>query len=260
MRMSPLAAQQQALLEALFVLPDRIAIKNDCIDAIDKTARGLKAYQSNAHAVAERALQAAYPVLTRLLGVQSMADLARAFWHAHPPLRGDLAHWGRELPEVVRASDQLADEPYLADVARVEWALHVGAGSADGVVDFASLALLTQPDSGEVRLQLAPGCAVMHSPWPVVSLVNAHVRGEPRLSDAGQRLRTGVGEAAVVWRAGWRMQVREALAGEVDLVGALLAGHTLEHALDAAPALDVPAWLPMAVQSGLVLGARNNQA
>lgn len=55
------------------------------------------------------------------------------------------------------------------------------------------------------------------------------------------------------------MQVREALTGEVELVSALLAGYSLGHALDAAPSLDVPAWLPMAVQSGLVLGASNNQ-
>jgi hypothetical protein len=76
------------------------------------------------------------------------------------------------------------------------------------------------------------------------------------LAEAGLRLRAGKGEVALMWRAGWRMQVREALDGELALVGALLAGHSLGHALDAAPALDVPAWLPMAVQTGLLLGAR----
>ena len=254
--MSGLAAQQQALLEALFLLPADDAIENDGSNAIKTQARGLKAYKSNAHAVAERALQAAYPVLTQLLGAQSMGALARAYWHAHPPVCGDLTQWGGALPEFVCASEQLAGEPYLADVARVEWVLHVGATAADGVADYASLALLTQPDSGDVRLQLAPGCAVLQSPWPVVSLVNAHVGGEPTLADAGLRLHAGTGEVALIWRAGWRMQVREALDGELALVSALLAGHSLGHALDAAPALDVPVWLPMAVQTGLLLGAR----
>jgi hypothetical protein len=253
--MSRLAAQQQALLDALFLSPTENAIENDSVSAIKTPARGLKAYKSNAHALAERVLQAAYPVLTQLLGAQSMGALARTFWHAHPPACGDLTQWGGALPEFVCASEQLAGEPYLADVARVEWALHVGANAADAVANYASMALLTQPDSGEVRLQLAPGCAVLQSPWPVVSLVNAHLKGEPTLAEAGLRLRAGTGEVALIWRAGWRMQVREALDGELALIGALLAGCSLGQALDAAPDLDVPAWLPMAVQTGLLLGA-----
>ena len=254
--MSGLAAQQQALLEALFLLSPENAIKNDYIDTIETPARGLKAYKSNAHALAERVLQADYPVLTQLLGASNMAALARVFWHAQPPLRGDLTQWGGELPEFVRASEPLADEPYLADVARVEWALHLGASAADDVAEHASLTLLTQLDPDDVQLVLAPGCAVVASPWPVVSLVNAHLKGEPTLADVGRRLQAGTLETALVWRAGWRMQVREALVGEDDLINALLAGHSLGRALDAAPALDVPLWLPMAVQTGLLLRGR----
>jgi hypothetical protein len=258
-RVSALAAQQQDLLEALFAQPTENAIKNEYASSINTSARGLKVYKSNAHALAGRVLQAAYPVLTQLLGAPSMATLARVVWHAHPPQCGDLAQWGEELPEFVRASEQLAGEPYLADVARVEWALHRCSSAADGVMDHASLALLTQLDPGEVQLVLAPGCAVLPSPWPVASLVNAHLKGEPSLLEAGRRLRAGADETAVLWRAGWRGQVREALAGEVDLISALLAGQSLGLALDAAPALDVAAWLPMAVQTGLLLGARPSQ-
>ena len=43
------------------------------------------------------------------------------------------------------------------------------------------------------------------------------------------------------------------MPGEADLVAALLAGLALGPALDAAPALDVQAWLAQAVQSGLLL-------
>ncbi|NBX20829.1 MAG: hypothetical protein EBR58_05375, partial [Betaproteobacteria bacterium] len=77
--MSTLAQQQQALVAALFDWPAENAMKNIAARAMDPGARGLKAYQSNAHALAERALQAAYPVLTQLLGVESMGDLARAY-------------------------------------------------------------------------------------------------------------------------------------------------------------------------------------
>ena len=83
-----LLAQQQALLNALFDWPRPDATQFIAAYARQSCARGLKVYQANGHLLAERALQAAYPVVAQLLGGESFADLARAVWHAHPPLRG----------------------------------------------------------------------------------------------------------------------------------------------------------------------------
>lgn len=252
--MTALAAQQQALLDAVLVWPRDNAIEKIAIDASRTGARGLKAYQFNGHALAERALMAAYPVVTQLLGAESLGALARAFWHTQPPTCGDLAQWGEGLAAFIGASAQLTDEPYLADVARVEWALHTSASAADGAADPASLALLMTQDPAELRLRFAPGCRVLASAWPVVSLINAHGVGHPSLMDAGQRVRDAVAETALVCRAGLRPAVREACAGESELVTALLAGQSLAKALDGAPALDFNHWLPQAVQTQLLLG------
>ena len=100
--MNSLAAQQQTLLKTLFEASARNAINLIAAYADSTGARGLKVYQTNGHMLAERALQAAYPVVVQLIGEESLAGLARAFWHAHPPQRGDLAQWGAELPEFVR--------------------------------------------------------------------------------------------------------------------------------------------------------------
>lgn len=252
--MSGLEAQQQALLAVLFAgLPEN-AINNIAADAVISWARGLKAYKSNGHAAAERALQAAYPVLTQLLGDESLCALARAFWHAQPPLRGDLAQWGGGLGHFVRASEQLTCEPYLADVATVEWALHLCASAADQPLDAVSFALLMQHDPSQLQLRLAPGCTVEPSAWPVASIMGAHLTNEPSFEEVGQRLRAGVREATVVWRADLQPRVRAAWPGEPDFLAALLRGRPLGEALDAAPALDFNAWLPMAVQSRLLLG------
>ena len=252
--MSALAIQQQKLLDALLVWPLDEAIEKIAIKASRTGARGLKAYQANGHALAERALQAAYPVLTQLLGPQSLGALARAFWHAQPPRCGDLAQWGAGLPTFLRASAQLADEPYLADVAAVEWLLHTCASEADGAGDPASFSLLMTHDPAELFLVLAPGCALLASAWPVASLMGAHLVGRPSLPEVGQRLRQALAETALVWRDGLRPCVREAQPGEADFVTALLAGCPLAQALDSAPALDFNGWLPGAVQTQLVLG------
>jgi hypothetical protein len=248
-----LALQQQALLDALLAWPAEGAIKNVATYAIDTGARGLKAYQANGHMLAQRALQAAYPVVAQMLGEESFADLARALWHAQPPMRGDIAWWGSGLAAFLQTSEQLQDEPYVPDVARVEWALHQCAGAFDCAADLSTLALLTTEDPASLTLVLAPGCAVLRSAWPIASILGAHLDGQPSLQEAGAQLRAGVAQDVVVWRAGLKPRFRLAVGGEVGAVVAFLRGESLDQALSQDPQLDFALWLPLAVQSGLLL-------
>jgi Putative DNA-binding domain len=267
--MSTLAQQQSQLLDALFAWPAPSAIENIAVYAYSTGARGLKAYQSNGHMLAERALLAAYPVVACMLGAASFADLARALWHAHPSERGDLAQWGDALADFMAESPQLADVPYVPDVARLEWALHQCATAADAQADLPSLALLTDTDPDALTLRLAPGCAVLPSRYPTVACVLAHApcgQSSPHstsssstptpeaLADLAQRLQARQAQTAMVWRAGYKPQTRAALVGEADFVSTLLAGHSVGAALSSAPSLDVSHWLSTAVHEGLLLG------
>ena len=254
--MSDLAEQQTALLAALFDWPAQAAVAQLAGLATgvgSRTDRGLKVYQANGHFLAERALGAAYPVLAQLLGADSFADLARALWHVQPPQCGDVAQWGAELASFVAASVQLRSEPYLADVARAEWALHCASTAADGQADLATLALLTTEDPDQLVLRLAPGWTVLPSRFPLASLLLAHREGSPSLQAVGQALQQGVAEDVLVWRAGVQPHIRQALPGECALLQGLQAGLALQPALEAAPALEFARWLPMAVHSGLLL-------
>jgi hypothetical protein len=257
--MSTLAQQQQALVAALFDWPAENAMKNIAARAMEPGARGLKAYQSNAHALAERALQAAYPVLTQLLGVESMGDLARAYWHAHPPVRGDVAQWGESLAAFMVGSSQLQDTPYLPDVARLEWALHSMTTMEDATPDLNTLTLLSTQDLGMLCLRLAPGAAVLCSDWPVATIHAAHGENGPSFEEVGRLLQARAAEDAVVWRHGFKPCVRVALEGEAALLHALLAGRSLGQALDDVPHLDVSQWLTVAVQSGLLLAVSSGE-
>ena len=216
--MSDLATQQQGLLRALFEWPSGNAVRALVQVTADGSHRGLKAYQTNGHMLAERALAAAYPVVAQLVGAESFADLARAHWHQDPPLRGDLAQWGDGLPGFLALSAQLADEPYLPDVARVEWELHCCATAPNANPDPHSLALLTTEDPSGLGLRLAPGCWSFHSPWPVADLLGAHLHGSPSLETVGAQLREGVAQDTVVWRRGLRPEFRQAMPGEVALL------------------------------------------
>jgi hypothetical protein len=256
--MSTLACQQQALLEALFAWPAEDAVKNMASCVVDKSARGLKVYQSNGHALAERALKAVYPVISQLVGPESFSNLCRALWHTHPPVRGDVAQWGQALVAFLRTSEQLKDEPYLADVAAAEWALHVCASATDANADLATMVLLISHEPEHLYFGLAPGCTVVQSAWPVVSILSAHLEQTPSFAELGQQLREGLAQDAVVWRCGLRPTVRLALSGEAVFVARLLNGSALAQALDGAPDLDFGAWLPLAVTGGLALSLRSN--
>lgn len=220
--------------------------------------RGLQVYQANAGAAAERALAAAFPTVAALIGAASMAGLARAYWHARPPQRGDLGELGDALPGFIADSPSLADEPYLADVARLDWRLHQAERAADAPEELSGLQRLGDTDPARLWLRLAPGTAVLRSRWPIVTLWQAHQWSHQNAADAPPdrfaaaraALAAGQGETALVWRQGWRARVAALPPAQADFTEALLARQALTGALDAAPDLDFAAWLGEAVQQG----------
>ena len=218
--------------------------------------RGLQVYRANAAATAVRALAAAYPTVQLLLGEPAFAALAQALWQAAPPQRGDLAAWGEALPGWMAADAQLAGEPYLPDLARLEWALHLAARASDDVAPVTGLDLLASADPAELHLRLRAGHAVLRAAHPVFTLWAAHRSDAPdRFAPARAALARAQGEAVRVTRRG--------LAVEVDCIDAataafeqdLLRGTALAAALDAvAPDFDVEGWLVDSLRRDAIAG------
>lgn len=223
------------------------------------TARGLSAYRGNAAAIAERALAAAYPTLQQLLGADSFESLARALWHRHPPLRGDLAFWGQELAAFVEADAQLAGEPYLADVARLEWAVHRIEHAADAPVVPDGLSLLASEDPAALALQFHAGATLLASRWPVVRVWLAHREPEAgRMAAVRAAFAASEGDCAWIWRDGWRATVQAVDGPTERFLGRLLDGTSLGAALDdAGEAFDFAAWLAEAVAHRWLVGVRS---
>lgn len=223
--------------------------------------RGMAAYRSHAAAQSVRTLVVAYPVLAQLLGEENFDALARQLWQTQPPQHGDLARWGGSLVRLIgQLPGLLAAEPYLADVARTEWALHEAATAADVGPDPQSYALLAGTDPAALWLTLAPGTACIASRWPVVTLIEAHDGGPPALALAARRLAEGRAETALVWRPVYRPRLRAAQAGEAAFIAAVSAGQSLLDALTGAGDFDFHAWLAPAVHEGLLLGVRTGDS
>lgn len=247
------ALRQQMLLRALW-RDARPGVVQGWMRDGERFTRGLQAYQANAGALAERALGAAYPTVAQLVGEESFAALARAFWLREAPARGDIGLWGARLPAFITDAQSLASEPYLADVARLDWAVHEAERAADttapeGLERLATLA----PEL--LRLSLAPGCAVVASPHPIVAIWAAHRvspdAGDERFAPVREAFAARRAETAWVARHGWRGQVRAIDAAEQRFVENLLAGQSLAHALvQAGDEFNFERWLITALQQG----------
>jgi len=253
------AQRQQALLRALWRdAPD--ATLAGWLREPAQAGAGLQAYRANAGAHAERALTAAYPTLQQLLGGESFAALARAHWQADPPLRGDLALWGAGLAAFIADDAQLAAEPYLADMARLDWAVHQAEQAADAQ-DPQGLPLLAEVDPQHLRLRLQPGCALLASAYPIATIWLAHRGGgDDAFAAARTALAARQAETALVQRQGWRATVRALPPAEARFTRALLGARPLADALRAGGGdFDFQTWLIAALQGGAIAAAEELQ-
>ncbi len=246
------ALRQQQLLRALWRRDKTSAMPplNGWLrESGERAQQGLAAYRGNAALIAERALAAAFPTVQQLLGAESFALLALAAWHDSPPRRGDLAWFGAELPAWIQRDPQLASEPYLADVARVDWAAHTIEQAADIEQPPAGLALLAEVDPSALRVRLRPGLAVVASRWPAATIWHAHRRdGDDRFAAVRNAFAERVSETALIARDGWRAQVQTIDTPSAVLITALQRGDVLADALEqAGAALDFERWLQRAL-------------
>ncbi|WP_374672967.1 putative DNA-binding domain-containing protein [Ideonella sp.] len=230
---------------------------------------GVRAGRAHAQACAWRAVCARYPVLAEWLGEEATQALARDLWRAHPPRVGDLARFGDEAPGLIAAQPDLAAWPWLADLARLEAAVHAARTAPDAPADVLArgMAPLAHGDPASWRLRLAPGSVAVAAPWPVWPVWWAHARPDRVAAErpdlgAGHPARAadadGARTVAWVWRCGWQVQVAPLDDTLVAWHGELQAGLALGQALAAQwqrdPAFDFSAWWRKALTRGWVVG------
>ena len=208
-------------------------------------------YRGNLTSAWRRALASAYPLLRRVLGEQDFDALARAYGRAHPARDPDLNSFGAELVDVIGLD---GGRPWLADLARLEWAVHESWYAPDALLPAAGapLSVLSTLDPQQFeasRAVLHPSLRLLEAAWATAAFwLAADAGGEPQWRPSH----------AAILRARWQVAVRETDAAEYAALARLANGDSFGAAFDAAFDLDedapIAAWLDGWLKSGVVTG------
>lgn len=199
-------------------------------------------YRNNIHASLIGVLEGRFPAVSRLVGTEFFAAMARVYINGHPPRSAILMEYGKTFAEFLEGFEPVDDVPYLPDVARIEWAWSNAYYAADATpVEMAELGRIPPEDMETCIFHLHPSLSVTRSNFPAVTIWKANTEdGDPQPIDAGAG-----GEDAMILRPESDVEVRRLPAGGADFIEALQAGQPLGKAaavaLEAVPAFDLQA-------------------
>lgn len=173
-------------------------------DGLDPAAR-LGVYRNHFLVSLGDVLAATYPVVARLVGETWFRAAARRFVQSDPPCSPCLAEYGAGFPDFLESLPEAGGLSYLADVARLEWAL----ASAGFAPDAPALVPDVLAAAGEEAVAAIfvphPSVALIRSAWPIDRIWRANRPGrDPEtvdLGDGGVRLLVHRHDGEVGWQA-----------------------------------------------------------
>lgn len=194
--------------------------------------RRFNVYRNNVYAGLIGVIEARFPAVQRLVGDEFFKAMARVFVDKAPPTSPVLLEYGHAFPDFIARFAPVADEPYLADIARLEWHLHEARNAADGVALGAEGLAAFEDDAAHLLLRLAPTVSLVVSVYPVFSLWRANVSE----MSAGEALLVSGAESVLITRPDLTPEAIRLPAGGAEFIAALLAGEPLGFAAAAATA------------------------
>jgi hypothetical protein len=224
-------------------------------DGLAPAAR-VRVYRNHVFSSLTDALAATFPVVCRLVDRRFFGFTADRFIRSHPPAGPCLFEYGAAFPDFLASFPPCAGHPYLADVARLEWAMNAALHAEDlPAMAPAALAAVPMEDLGRLGFGLDPSATWLRSRWPVDRIWRANQAG----ADPEALVDLAAGGASLEVRRRDGVVTRRRLEpGEFALRAELGRGSTLELATEAAlaedPAFDLTAALRALLDEGLLVG------
>lgn len=186
-------------------------------------------YRNNVVVSLIEALASTFDVTQQQVGRRFFRALAREYVPEHLPDSPVLALYGATFPDFIARFPPLAQLPWLADLARLEW-LRVRAYHAADAVPLSSAQILARGAAPQrllnARVQLHPSLGLLDSPYAVASLWAAH-QDQGRLAD----VTINQPQEILILRPRLDVEVTLLPPGGAQLLRLLLADHPLGSAI-----------------------------
>jgi hypothetical protein len=255
--MPTLCEIQHAFRAALLDDDEAAATTTILGDGLAPSAR-LAVYRHHVLTTLTAAMESAYPVVCRLVDRAFFGWVADRYIRRHPPAGPVLGEFGGSFAEFLASFPACAQLPYLPDVARLEWAVHVAQHAEDAVpLDLQPLAEVPPDAVPLLAFTLDPSLTLIASPWPIDRIWDANQPG----AAPDTLVDLGAGSACLqIRRDGDDVRVRGLDPATHAFRAALAGGATLGEASVAAAAMPGEFALATALQAlfaeGLVTGFR----
>ena len=251
---------QAAFLRAMFG-PDGPELLETIVgDGLLPAAR-LQIYRHHVLTSLTDVLQATFPVICRLVDERFFRYAADAYIRQHPPAVPCLFEYGAHFPAFLAAFPPCRHLEYLADVARLEWAMHTALhAEVRAPLDPAELGW---PGAAlrwlQLTFQFDPSGHAAGLPWPIDQIWRVHQADEEVYATAGSQRR---GVALEIRRWEDHVGFRQLDPVIYTFRTTLVAGHALaswlpEAALAASQEFDCVAALHELLTDGAVIGFRS---
>jgi hypothetical protein len=204
-------------------------------------------YRNNVAVGLSDALEAAFPVIRKLLGDEFFRAMAGVYLRTHPPKTPLMMFYGEAMPQFLRRFGPTKKLAYLPDVAKLELAMRHAYHAADAdPVRPETLAEVAPDALMETKLRLAPAVRTITSDFPIHAIYRANT-----CPDAPKPVMRP--EAVLITRPGFDPQIHAINAAGAACVSALQQGKSLGHALASSDeTLDLGAVLGLLLAQGAV--------
>ncbi len=222
-------AFSKALLDAQLPAPEGLVNP----DGAPATKR-YDVYRNNVAVSLSDALEAAFPVLRKLLGEEFFRAMAGVYLRKHPPSSPLMMFYGDRMPQFLGRFQPAKHLRYLPDIAKLELAMRRSYHAGDATpIDGARLAEISPEDLMALRLTFSPAVQVVRSDFPIHGIYLSNMDPDAPKPEAKP-------EAVLVTRPNFDPQMHAISDADASCVELLLKGESLGLAMaDAGDGLDL---------------------
>ncbi|MBI3144891.1 MAG: putative DNA-binding domain-containing protein [Pseudogulbenkiania sp.] len=213
----------------------------------------LQIYRNMVFNTLSGALKTSYPSVLCLVGADCFDGAAARYIAAVPSRSGNLQDFGEAFPDFLATMPETVELPYLADVARLEWARQESylAAEARPIAPECLTSLGEEGLAGSV-FALHPSVRLIDSHYPVLDIWRFCQEENHDYLRLGEH-----GQAVLVWRKGTQIVMQAISSSSCQFITGLLAGMPLGAAIGSAgahdPRFDLSVNLHLLLQNDLLV-------